>query len=148
MKTRIISVLLAVIMLFGITSASAAYVPTPEINPQASLQLSAYSITLEALGDGEMYIDFTVDGTTVMDKIGIFSLVIEERTPGGAWDDFDILYGYTHPEFYMYNSVGYLGEYYFDGTVGNDYRATIVVYAEDSRGCDTGELTSVIARCT
>lgn len=148
MKTRIISVLLAVIMLFGITSASAAYVPTPEINPQASLQLSAYSITLMPLGNGEMYIDFTVDGTTVMDKIGIFSLVIEERTPGGAWNDIEILYGYNHPEFYQYNTAGYLGDYCFDGTVGNDYRATIVVYAEDSRGRDTGELTSVIARCT
>ena len=148
MKKKIISLLLAVFMLIGITSVSAAYIPEPEINPQASLQLSAYSITLEPLGNGEMYIDFTVLGTDVMDKIGIFSLVIEERTPGGAWDDFDILYGYTHPEFYHYNSAGYLGDYCFDGTVGMQYRATIVVYAEDSRGCDTGELTSVIATCT
>ena len=134
-------------MLIGITSVSAAYIPEPEITPQASLQLSAYSITLEPLGNGEMYIDFSVLGTDVMDKIGIFSLVIEERTPGGVWDDIEILYGYNHPEFYQYNTAGYLGAYYFDGTVGNDYRATIVVYAEDSRGRDTGELTSVIATC-
>ena len=134
-------------MILGVAPASAAYIPEPEINPQASLQLAAYSITLEPLGGGEMYIDFTVEGTTVMDKIGIFSLLIEERTPGGTWEVFERLYGADHDEFYMYDSIVYLGEYYFDGTVGKQYRATIVVYAEDSRGRDIGELTSVIGLC-
>lgn len=147
MKKRIVSILLIAVMLFGITSASGAYIPTPEINPQASLYLAAYSVTLEPLGDGEMYIGMTVEGTTVMTKLGVVEMLIEERTPTGTWHEFDTLYGLDNPDFYGYNRITYLGEYYFDGTVGNYYRVTLLVFAQNANGYDSGEITSVIAPC-
>lgn len=147
MKKRIVSILLVAVMLFGITSASGAYIPTPEINPQASLYLAAYSVTLQPFGDGEMYIDMIVEGTDTMTKIGVVEMFIEERTPTGSWHEFDTLYGLDNPDFYMYNCIGYLGEYSFEGTVGNEYRVTLTVFAQNANGYDSGEITSVIAPC-
>ena len=147
MKKRIVSILLVAVMLFGITPAYGAYIPTPEINPQASLYLAAYSITLEPLGDGDMYIDMLVEGTDIMTKIGVVEMFIEERTPTGTWHEFDTLYGLDNPDFYQYNTPFYLGEYEFEGTVGNEYRVTLLVFAQNANGYDSGEITSVIAPC-
>ena len=147
MKKRIVSILLVAVMLFGITSASGAYIPNPEINPQASLYLAAYAVTLEPLGDGEMYIDMTVEGTTRMTKLGVVEMLIEERTPTGTWHEFDTLYGLDNPDFYGYNEITYLGEYNFEGTVGNYYRVTLLVFAQNANGYDSGEIVSVIAPC-
>ena len=147
MKKHIIAVFIVIAILVGCTSASCAYIPGPEINPQASLYLAAYSVTLQPLGNGDMYIDMTVEGTTVMTKLGVVEMRIEERTPTGTWHEFDTLYGLDNPDFYMYNRITYLGARYFEGTVGNEYRVTLLVFAQNANGYDSGEIVSVIAPC-
>lgn len=147
MKKHIISIFIVISVLVGCASASCVYIPETEINPMASLYLDSYSVTLQPLGDGEMYIDMTVEGTTLMTKIGVVEMYIEEKTPTGTWHEFDTLYGLDNPDFYMYNCIGYLGEYSFEGTVGNEYRVTLLVFAQNANGYDSGEITSVIAPC-
>ena len=147
MKRHIIAVFVVIAILVGCASASCAYIPGTEINPMASLYLDSYSVTLEPLGDGEMYIDMTVEGTTRMTKLGVVEMLIEERTPTGTWHEFDTLYGLDNPDFYGYNRITYIGEYYFEGTVGNEYRVTLLVFAQNANGYDSGEITSVIAPC-
>ena len=147
MKRHIIAVFVVIAILTGCVSASCAYIPGTEINPMASLYLDSYTVTLEPLGDGEMYIGMTVEGTTRMTKLGVVEILIEERTPTGTWHEFDTLYGLDNPDFYMYNVRLYLGECYFEGTVGNEYRVTLLVFAQNENGYDSGEIVSVIAPC-
>lgn len=47
-----------------------------------------------------------------------------------------------HPEFYEYNSRDFVGTTYFQGTPGVSYRVTLTVYARNSKGSDTGYITS------
>ena len=65
LKRHIIAVFVVIAILVGCASASCAYIPGTEINPMASLYLDSYSVTLEPLGDGEMYIDMTVEGFSI-----------------------------------------------------------------------------------
>lgn len=147
MKKRIISLFLVLAIITGSTTvAMAANIPSTEIDPQASWYLDSYSVTLEAVGDSIMYIDMVVYGTTTMTRLGVNKIFIEEKI-NGVWEEFDTVYGANNPSFYSYGTRFYVGEYSFEGTPGRDYRVTLTVYAGNSSGSDTGEITSVVDTC-
>lgn len=145
MKKRILPLLFVICVLVSIISTAGAR----EIIPYASKYLDQYGVTLIATGDGEMAIDMFVDGVSKMSKIGVMEVYIEEKnTSTGSWHEYDTLYGMDDPStFYDYNSYDYLRTIYFDGVVGRYYRVSLIVYAGNSSGSDTGEITSYTVRC-
>lgn len=88
----------------------------------------------------------TVDGTGIMEKIGVAEVEIEYKT-NGVWRYYDSLFAAEHPEFYEYNSRDFVGTTYFQGTPGVSYRVTLTVYARNSKGSDTGYITSYTVIC-
>jgi len=84
-----------------------------------------------------MAVEMDITGTRTMTKIGVYSLFIEEKK-NGVWSEYDTVYGIYHSDFYDYNTNSYLGEYFFNGVAGRQYRVTMTAYARDSTGSDTG----------
>lgn len=143
MKKRVVSFVMAVLMLFGTTTAMAAEV---EDGLRASYYLSTYSVALGARDNHRMAITVDVNGTGVMDKIGISVLCIDQKIDG-EWYEFDTLYGYEHPDYYEYDSLDYFNTLYFTGEAGVQYRVTVTVFAQNSTGHDTGDVTSYTVTC-
>ena len=116
--------------------------------PFASAYLDDYSISFGARGNCRMVVTMDVNAVRTVDKLGCLMLIIEHKVDG-TWYEYDTLYGIEEPGFYMYNTASYLGTYSFYGEPGVQYRATMIAYAQDSTGYDTGEdLTSHVVTCS
>lgn len=108
---------------------------------RASSYLSTYKVALTAKSNHRMAIDASVDGTGMMDKIGVSVVDIDQKI-NGVWSDYDTLYAIDNPTFYQYNSVSYRDTISFYGTQGVQYRVTLTVYASKNGGAHTGTITS------
>lgn len=139
MKKRLLAAAMAFIVIVSSTVAYAA-------ERRASDYLAGYGIYLVAEGNGVMRTRFDVDGTGMMTKIGAQALFIEYKD-GNDWKPYETKYGALNPDFYGYNTVGYAGYAYFNGTPGVEYRVTLQAYAGNSTGSDTGTITSFPETC-
>ena len=143
-KRRLLPLLLAMVMLLNIPSAIASVDAR-----DASTCLNSYTIMLEAEGDSLMYVEFIITGTTEMDKIGAYSLEIEQEVLPDTWFYYDTVYGDDDdPAFYTYDSIIHHGSYEFTAVPDFRYRVTLTAYAELGSDSDTGELTSNARLCT
>lgn len=113
---------------------------------RSSSYLDSYSVGIDARGKWHYCVTMTVDGKGKMEKIGVIEVEIEQKV-NGNWRYYDSQYGAEHPEFYDYNTWDYVGTTYFQGTPGVSYRVTLTVYARNSKGSDTGYITSYTVVC-
>lgn len=149
MKRKIISFMMAGALLLSLPATAFASAdneyPTDilsvHIEERASKYLDGYSVGVDTRGNGTIAVAMNVDGIGIMDKIGVREVEIWYKE-NGVWKYKDSLYGAEHPEFYDYNSRDYMGTTYFQGTPGVTYQVVLRVYAENSTGSDTGEVTS------
>lgn len=149
MKKRFLTFALAAALLLGLPlPAQAADFDAMAVYAvaRASQYLNGYSVGIEARGSGKIAVAMTVDGTGVMDKIGVIEVEIEQKV-NGAWRYYDSLFASEYPEFFEYNSRDFVGTTYFQGTPGVSYRVTLTVYARNSKGSDTGYITSHTVVC-
>ena len=158
MKKRFLAFSIALLMMITCTvSAHEATVETvfsdPSIkivaspaSPYASAYLSDYSIAFGARDNCRMVITMDVNAVRVMDRIGCMMLIIENKIDG-TWYECDTLVSADYPEFYMYNTASYFHSIDYYGEPGVQYRVTMVAYARDSTGSDTGEVTSYVVTC-
>lgn len=154
MKKRIVSlvVMLAIISCTSVNALAVSPFQESDSNMlvmsirRASAYLDGYSVGIEARGNGTIAVMMNVDGTGVMDKIGVREVEIDYKE-NGTWKYYDSLYAAEHPEFYDYDSRDFMGTTYFQGTPGVLYRVTLTVYAGNSTGHDTGYITSYAVTC-
>lgn len=149
MKRKIMSIMMMVAMLFSmnITAFAVDRIGAPIAHAmRSSSYLDSYSVGIEARGNGTIAVTMTVDGKGKMEKIGVIEVEIEKKV-NGNWRYYDSQYGAEHPEFYDYNTWDYVGTTYFQGTPGVSYRVTLTVYARNSKGSDTGYITSYTVVC-
>lgn len=139
MKKRLISAALALSILVAVSGAALAVT-------RASDYLAGYTISLEAIGDSQMEIHYSVTGTGRMTKIGAQALYIDEYV-NGSWSPYLTMTAAENDGFYGYNTAGHAGFAYFNGTPGVKYRVTLKAYALNSSGSDTGTGTSLSATC-
>ena len=145
----IMSIMMMVAMLFSmnITAFAVDRIGAPIAHAmRSSSYLDSYSVGIEARGNGTIAVTMTVDGKGKMEKIGVIEVEIEQKV-NGIWRYYDSQYGAEHPEFYDYNTWDYVGTTYFQGTPGVSYRVTLTVYARNSKGSDTGYITSYTVVC-
>lgn len=142
MKKRMISLVLTVATLLGISGVACA------VEPRASYTLDSYYVGLTAKGDGRMNAAVIVNGVGVTDKIGVQILYIEHKSsPDDSWKYYDSLYGVENPDFYVYGERSFVKDIYFDGVPGEIYRVTVTAYAKKGSLSDTGNVTSGSATC-
>ncbi len=140
MKKKLVTMTLALLMIVSVSGAAFAAAN------RASDYLSNYSISMEAIGNGEMEIFYDVNGTGIMTKIGAQALYIDEYA-NGEWNPYLTLTAADDDSFYGYNTTGHAGFAYFTGTPGLKYRVTLKAYARNSSGSDTGTGTSISVTC-
>lgn len=133
MKKRVLALVAAVMLL----SSSATCVA---VEPRASHYFDGYILGLSAEGKGEMAVSFSVLGTGTMEKIGVFSIRIEEETVPGEWVTTFTRYGSDDPDtFYTYDFCDHSGCFTFSGIPTVKYRAAMVAYAQNASGREYSE---------
>lgn len=151
MKKRIFAVAMAAALVLCMPFSSYAVVSEGNeiaVNAiaRASKYLDGYSVGIEARGNGKIAVAMSVDGVGIMDKIGVREIEIQKKV-NGSWLYHDSMSASEYPEFYDYNSRDYVGTAYFQGTPGVTYRVILTVYAKNSKGSDTGYITSYSVVC-
>lgn len=137
MKKKCVVLLLAVLFLF-----SAVGVRGYAAEPRASAQIVSYGAGISWSSDGRLGISFSIQGTTIMDAVGVSSIVVQ-RLSGSNWvseytfniRDYPILQT-TNDDNYA-ATVGYSPRY-----SGAKYRAMVFFYARNSAGTDTAIKTT------
>lgn len=109
----------------------------PAVAFRASDQLNQYSVSLSNVKRGTMRVTFTVLGMGVMDTIGAQQIIIEQEVATNTWQEC-----YRYSGIYGYNRVMYDSTVDFSVISGVKYRARLTAYAKDSKGSDTGTVTS------
>lgn len=143
MKKRLLLLSFALLMLISTTVFATQ---AGGVLPRASYYLDAYYIDFEADGNETMCVSVLVEGTSKQDKIGISYIDIEQKI-GNRWSYFDTLEAADYPDFYDYDSYDYMGDVYFEGTPGVEYRVTVCVYAEKDGGSDSRTVTTNSCVC-
>ena len=149
LKKKAISLVMSALVAFALCGSAAAV--SDNSNPDvyvinSSAYLSTYNVALSAQSNHRMAIGVTVTGTSIMDKIGVSIIDIDQKT-NGVWSDYNTLYALYNPNFYQYDTASYVDTISFYGAQGVQYRVTLTVYAGKGSGSDTGSLTSYTVTC-
>lgn len=129
MKKRIVSALLAVMLLLSAT------LPCYAVEARASQYFDGYIIGMSAPGNAQVTVSFSVLGMSKMDQIGAYYIRIEEEIATNKWITTFTAYGDQLPDkFYSYNAYDHGGDYTFTGVPGVKYRAVMKAYAKNQNG--------------
>ena len=114
---------------------------------RASLYLDDYYVNSAALS-GRVVIEFDVDATKTVSQVGAGCIVLQEKNSSGKWTNVAYYYPVDYPDMVAYNRSSHEGSVTYYGTVGNQYRGIVTVYAKDANGEDARNITTsaVIAR--
>ena len=123
---RLIIFTLTFVILLGTVSASAQ-------SQRASDYFSYTRVVATPLGDGEFAVEFDINATHIMDRLGATEIVIWERQSNGSYEDVKT---YTSGLIDTNTSAAYRRVDY-QGTPGVRYYATVALYAKDSSGIET-----------
>jgi hypothetical protein len=114
------------------------------IMPYASDQLGAYDSNVAATGNGKLAIQFSVEGTGIMKKIGSSEIIIYEKYGKDGWM---IVGAFTEKDKGMTTSGqnSYGTTMYFSGTSGKEYKVSVTIFATDYDGVtDSRTITNYI----
>ena len=106
---------------------------------RASLYLDDYYVNSAALSGGRVVIE---------SQVGAGCIVLQEKNSSGKWTNVAYYYPVDYPDMVAYNRSSHEGSVTYYGTVGNQYRGIVTVYAKDANGEDARNITTsaVIAR--
>ncbi len=123
-KTRFICVLLVISCLITVTAGAQGIVP------YASDQIGAYDGDAIACGGGKLAIEFSIEGTGIMKKLGSSEITIYEKYGKDGWM---IAKAFTEKDDGMTVSAtnSYGTTMYFNGIKGTQYKVVITVFATD-----------------
>lgn len=105
---------------------------------RASDQLEDYWMET-GTSDGQIYVEFMVEGKSSMDRIGCESIEVYEDD-SGRWDEVESLDEFDSG-MSEDNSRKHSNTIYIDGEVGSYYRVIVTIFAEDENGRDAREET-------
>ena len=96
---------------------------------RASLYLNDYYVNSAALSGGRVVIEFDVDATKTVSQVGAGCIVLQEKNSSGKWTNVAYYYPVDYPDMVAYNRSSHEGSVTYYGTVGNQYRGIVTVYA-------------------
>lgn len=137
MKKRVIR-LSAIMIILASLLATVAFATV-----EASQYLSYYEAYITKSGN-TIKVNFAVEGTRVMDKIGATEIYLYEKTSSsGSWT---LVQTYlssdpTYASAMMDSNVGYKDDYVsYSGNSSYQYKAYVTVYAEKNGGSDSRDI--------
>lgn len=118
---RLIATVFAMICVMSVSAFAAT---------RASTRIDSYEITVARVSKGRIGIEFSVDGTDRMNRIGASSIIVYENgTVVASYDADDTGMSVQRAAFHR-------GGIYFNGTAGTRYQVEVTVFAEDADGTD------------
>jgi len=137
-KSRFVAMFLLISCMLTITANAQG------ITPYASDQIDAYDSNVVATGNGKIAIQFSVEGTGIMKKIGASEIIIYEKYGKDGWM---IAGAFTEKDKGMtvsgQNSYG--TTMYFNGTSGVEYKIEVTIFATDYDGVrDSRTITNYV----
>ena len=95
---------------------------------------------------GRVVIEFDVDATKTVSQVGAGCIVLQEKNSSGKWTNVAYYYPVDYPDMVAYNRSSHEGSVTYYGTVGNQYRGIVTVYAKDANGEDSRDITTYAVR--
>ncbi len=124
--SRIFLVLFCCTLFFGFTTVYAS-------TQRASDYFSYTEVVATPVGNGKFAVEFDINATHIMDKLGATEIIIWERQSNGSYESVK-----TYTSGLMdTNTAAAYGRVYYQGTSGARYYATVALYAKDSSGSET-----------
>lgn len=147
MKKTFKSLISIILVCATICSYTLAFDSTYGI-PRASDFLSSYDAWINTTSNGILLINFDLDATTTMTRLGTSEIVVQKKLSNGNWLGIQSYYGINTPSMVGYDRGEYGNTITFNGAPGTEYRAKVTFFAENSKGSDfrTVYTTSVIAK--
>lgn len=130
--TRVLCVLLAISLITGAASAT-----DDNIQPLASDYLYAYTAYIADKGNGDLSVQFSVNGSGIMNQIGVSSIKLQWSTNNINWNTIKTFDSEDYPQMLGSNRSRYASSVSYDGTEGWYYRASVTFYASDNYGSDS-----------
>ena len=125
-KVRIVSIVLLAAMILSLPAFAFAN--------RASDQLESYGITIST-SPGYIYIDVSVYGTDIMNKIGVESIEVYSKD-GSRWDT-EIDWDEDDDYMSSYNTYAYAHTFSIPTIKNVEYLVNVTIFAEDDYGRDT-----------
>lgn len=131
---HILPVLLCMVMLCGI--------PVHAVETRASDRITQATVTLSKTSNGNLSIDFSVQATGVMEKIGATSVAVQ-RSTGSGWVP-EYTFSTSNAPALLAENTDWNGMTltYSPRYAGAEYRAVVMVYVKDATGISTQQLIS------
>lgn len=134
---KMLSIMLAVIMLLSIFSVPASAATPETVEPMASDYLSTYSgwMSRES-GSKEMSVNFSVVGTDIMDLIGVRLISVYYSSDGENWTIHGIYRYEDYPHLMKSDTAVCSASLAVTGSYGYYYKAYLVFKSELDGGYD------------
>lgn len=144
MKKRMISWLLAVLLLLSLAPISAFAADEEPEDERSSSYLNSYWATLYATGTtGKLTLEFDVIATGIMTSIGVSSIMV--RNNDGSL--YSTVWGSTANGLLDTNTWMHSGSYTLNLISGHTYYCTVAFVARDASGGDTRKITTSRVVC-
>ena len=128
MKKRFLSLLFALLLLFGLSTAAYA------VDARASDYFGYTSVRAYAKSGGKILFEVDINATHTMQEVGASEIYVYEQQDDGSWDEVYIFTMEDHPYLIETNSIGACVDATYQGTVGKNYYAVVACYAKDNSG--------------
>lgn len=130
--TAVFAVLLAISLTTG-----AALAADDGIQPLASDYLNSYSTYIADKGNGNLSIQFSVNGSGIMNQIGVSTIKLQWSSNNTNWNTIMTFDSKDYSQMLGSNKSRHSGSVPYSGTEGWYYRASVTFYASDNYGSDS-----------
>lgn len=135
---RVLTVIMVLLLSGGMIGSAYA----SSYSTRSSLYLDSYAAWCSTGTGSQVVINYDVNGTRVMDLIGVSYLVVQEYN-NGTWTGVASTFGTTGNGLLAADTSSHEGSIiYPGGTTGKQYRALVIVYAELDGGYDSRTITT------
>lgn len=133
--TRVLCILLAISLITGAASAT-----DDGIQPLASDYLYSYTAYIADKGNGDLSVQFSVNGSGSMNQIGVSSITLQWSTNERNWYTCKTFDPEDYSQMLGSNRSRYASSVPYSGTEGRYYRASVTFYASDNYGSDSATI--------
>lgn len=141
MKRKVFSCMMALIMLFCCATYPVCAATPEELAPLSSAYISSYTTSItRSSGSNIFYVNFSISGTGLMDKIGATEIVVYRSPNMSQWFEYATYSSSDYPSMLISSKAGYAEDVAVTGTYGYYFKAKVTVYAEKNGGSDSREI--------
>lgn len=134
---KIVALLLAIVMLMGMTCAT-AFADGAGVMPRNSAYFTSYGTSITPIGGGTLHITFSTVGTDVCSQLGVASYTVEREDDDGNWENCSGLFsGETGS-----GVASYTFSRYFYGVQGETYRVCVTFISTINNSTESKTYTS------